>query len=251
MKISIVTPTYERERFLPALYDSFCAQTYPDLELLVGDDSTASSAFFSRLSDPRVRYVHFPARLSTGEKRNRLIASAAGEVIVFFDDDDYYAPHYVETMVKALHGADLVKLVGWYVLWAPARALFYWDTTSNHPTHFNLGKGSVALVSDKRFGSDFVAKNVDGYGFSYVFRRSALEKARFPDLTLGEDLPFVTDLRRAGGTIVHVADECASAVHILHGLTSSVVFPQYRLPPAVVERLFPGLAAHLARANMG
>ena len=97
---------------------------------------------------------------------------------------------------------------------------------------------------------DFVAKNVDGYGFSYVFRRSALEKARFPDWSLGEDLPFVTDLRRGGGTIVHVADERASAVHILHGRTSSVVFPQYRLPPAVAERLFPDLAAHLARANI-
>lgn len=250
MKISIVTPTYERERFLPALYESFRAQTYPALELLVGDDSAVPSAFFSGLSDPRVRYVHFDARLSTGEKRNRLIGTAAGEVIVFFDDDDYYAPHYVDTMVRALGSADLVKLVGWYALWAPERALFYWDTTNNHAVHFNVGKGSVALVSEKRFGPDFVAKNVDGYGFSYVFRRSVLERARFPDWTLGEDLSFVTELRRAGGVIAHVPDECASAVHILHGLTSSVAFPQYRLPATVANRLFPGLAGHLVRANI-
>ena len=249
MKVSVVTPTYNRERFLPAFYAMFGAQTHPELELLVGDDSPAPSAFFTGVRDVRVRYTHWTARMSIGEKRNRLIEQATGEVIVAFDDDDYYAPHYVATMVQALGDADLVKLAGWYAYSVPEQALFYWDTSVNHAMHFKVGNGPMAMVSANQFGPDFVVQNSNGYGFSYVFRRSVYGAVRFPDLTLGEDGAFANALRRSGRRIVHMQDRDVSVVHLLHGRTTSMAFPQYRLPPGLEQRLFPGLAAHLAHAK--
>ena len=59
-------------------------------------------------------YTHVTERLTIGEKRNRLIAASSGQVIVHFDDDDYYAPCYVEWMLRQLGDHDLVKLVGWF-----------------------------------------------------------------------------------------------------------------------------------------
>ena len=47
MKVSVLAPTYQREQYLPALYTLFQAQTYPDLELLVLDDSPQPSPFFT------------------------------------------------------------------------------------------------------------------------------------------------------------------------------------------------------------
>ena len=60
MRISIITPTYGRERYLPGLYRNFAEQTHADRELLIHDDSPEASPFFSTLRDPRVSYLHAP-----------------------------------------------------------------------------------------------------------------------------------------------------------------------------------------------
>jgi glycosyltransferase involved in cell wall biosynthesis len=245
MKISVVTPTFGRQGYLPSLYRCFISQTHPDRELLIHDDSPAPSPFFSQLSDPRVRYVHEPTRLTTGEKRNRLVELAQGELVAFFDDDDHYAPEYLGAMAERLGDADLVKLVGWFALSVPDDALFYWDTAVNHPLHYKVGEGPIGFVSSAQFKPDFVTKNRDGYGFSYLFKRSAFGVARFPAKSFGEDLPFVERLRAEGRPIAHAEDNDGMVVHILHNRNSSVIFPQYRLPRGLAGRLFPDLAGYL------
>ena len=255
MRVSVITPTFGRERFLPSLYRCFAEQTHEDRELLVYDDSPTPSRFFTSLSasaalsDPRVRYLHAPARLTIGEKRNRLIELAHGELIAFFDDDDHYAPGYLAAMVAALGDADFVKLAGWFALSIPDDAFFFWDTAQNHPLHYKVGEGPVGFVTSGQFKPDFVAKNVDGYGFSYLFRRAVFDSnlgpARFPARNFGEDLPFVVALRAAGATVRHASDDAGLVVHLLHNRNSSVIFPQYRLPRALAARLFPGLAGYL------
>lgn len=259
MRVSVITPTFGRERFLPSLYRCFTEQTHEDRELLVYDDSPTPSPFFTSasasaaLSDPRVRYLHAPARLTIGEKRNRLIELARGELIAFFDDDDHYAPGYLTAMVAALGDADFVKLAGWFALSIPDDAFFFWDTAENHPLHYKVGEGPVGFVTSGQFKPDFIARNVDGYGFSYLFRRAVFDldagtpagPARFPAKNFGEDLPFVAALRAAGATIRHAADDAGLVVHLLHDRNSSVIYPQYRLPRALAARLFPGLAGYL------
>lgn len=247
MKISIITPTYGRERYLPSLYRSFADQTHDDRELLIHDDSPAPSAFFAALRDPRVSYRHTAARVTIGEKRNQLIERATGDLIAFFDDDDFYAPSYLTAMAAALGDADLVKLSGWFALSVPDDAFFYWDTAQNQPLHYKVGEGAITFVTSGQFKPDFAAKNVDGYGFSYLFRRGIFGAGlRFPDKSFGEDLPFVQALRAAGRVVRHVQDDAGLVVHFLHNRNSSVIFPQYRLPRALAPRLFPGLPSYLA-----
>jgi glycosyltransferase involved in cell wall biosynthesis len=246
MQLSVITPTFARERFLPSLYRCFAEQTLDARELLVFDDSPTPSPFFAALSDARVKYLHSPMRLTIGEKRNRLIELAQGELIAFFDDDDHYAPAYLAAMTGALGDADLVKLSGWFALSIPDDAFFFWDTAHNHALHYKVGEGPVGFVTSAQLKPDFVAKNIDGYGFSYLFRRAVFDReARFPAKNFGEDLPFVTALRAAGARIRHVEDDAGLVVHLLHDRNSSVIFPQYRLPRALAARLFPGLAAYL------
>jgi glycosyltransferase involved in cell wall biosynthesis len=246
MRISIITPTFGRERCLPGLYRSFAEQTYSDRELLVFDDSPSPSPFFTGLRDPRVIYLHAPERLTIGEKRNRLIERASGEIVAFFDDDDHYEPGYLASMVGALGDADLVKLSGWFALSIPDDAFFFWDTAQNHPLHYKVGEGAIAFVTSGQFKPDFAAKNVDGYGFSYLFRRRLFGAARFPNQSFGEDLPFVTAVRAGGGKVRHLQDDSGLVEHLLHNLNRSVIFPQYRLPRSLADHLFPGLATYLA-----
>src|SRR5262245_42532069 len=110
VKISVVSPTYNRQERHENLYKAFSQQTYPDRELLVLDDSEAPSPFFSALKDPLVQYYHLACRMGLGTKRNSLVKAAKGELIAHFDDDDYYAPTYLQVMQKELGQASLVKL---------------------------------------------------------------------------------------------------------------------------------------------
>ena len=174
--------------------------------MLIHDDSPEPSPFFAALRDQRVSYVHAATRVTIGEKRNQLVERATGDLIAFFDDDDFYAPGYLAAMAAALGDADLVKLSGWFALSVPDDAFFFWDTAQHHPLHHKVGEGAITFVTSGQFKPDFAAKNVDGYGFSYLFRRRVFGgPARFPDKSFGEDLPFVQALRAAGGNVRHVA----------------------------------------------
>jgi glycosyltransferase involved in cell wall biosynthesis len=110
--VSIITPTYRREEFLPYTARWVRAQTYPHFEWLILDDSPVPNPLLAADSDPRIRYQHVEQRLSIGEKRNRLVAMARGEFIAHFDDDDYYAPRFLELMISSLDAnrADFANL---------------------------------------------------------------------------------------------------------------------------------------------
>lgn len=118
--VSVVTPTYNRRRFLPALISCYKAQTYPKhrMEWIVLDDGTDSvedvfvGAACASAGIPNVRYIRLAEKVTIGAKRNRLNAEARGEIIVAMDDDDFYSPERVSTVVTAFKKQPKVELAG-------------------------------------------------------------------------------------------------------------------------------------------
>src|SRR5450755_929336 len=96
-RVSIITPTKDRQNLLPALWNCVQAQHFQDIEWLIHDGSPGR-AVFDGINDPRIRYMHEPQPMSIGVKRNVLCDAAQGEIIVHFDDDDFYGPHYIRDM---------------------------------------------------------------------------------------------------------------------------------------------------------
>ena len=117
--VSVVTPTYNRRRFMPALIACYKAQTYPKhrMEWIILDDGTDSvedifSAAELRAAVPNLRYIRLAEKLTIGAKRNRLNAEARGEIIVAMDDDDYYVPERISAVVTAFKKQPRVQLAG-------------------------------------------------------------------------------------------------------------------------------------------
>ena len=103
--VSVLTPTYNRRKFIPIAIACFKAQDYPHdrMEWIILDDGTDKvEDLFAASGLTNVRYVALPAdqKLPIGAKRNRLNEIAKGEIIVCWDDDDYYPPDRVK---KAVH----------------------------------------------------------------------------------------------------------------------------------------------------
>ena len=141
--VSILTPTYNRRKFLPWLMEHIRAQAYPRerMEWVVLDDGTdcVRDLLEPVAAEFNLVYIRCETKLNIGEKRNRLHAAARGAVLVNMDDDDYYPPERVSHAVNVLLSKK-VDLVG-----ASRNQLFYsddgsiWETGPFGPNHATFG----------------------------------------------------------------------------------------------------------------
>jgi len=115
--VSVVTPTYNRRKFLPSLIECYKSQTYPKehMEWIILDDGDdCVKDVFDEVSKiiPNVRYIRHPTKLLIGAKRNILNREAKGEIIVAMDDDDFYFPERVSTAVVNFARNKTIELAG-------------------------------------------------------------------------------------------------------------------------------------------
>lgn len=102
--VSIVVPTYDRERLLPRALDSIIAQTFGDWEIVLVDDGSTDGtpelveAYRQRLGD-RLVYLR-QANTGCCGARNRGIDAARGRFIAFLDSDDEFLPHKLERQLR-------------------------------------------------------------------------------------------------------------------------------------------------------
>lgn len=237
--VSIITPTYGREQFLRETWKYVSSQTHLNWEWLVLDDSPESCAWLTSVGDPRLRYLHTPERLSIGAKRNRLIAAARGDFIAHFDDDDYYAPQYVERMVGQLiaHDADFVHLCSWYLFDLRHDFFGFWALRQTTGLHYCCYADRVRLLNFTDKDQPAMENNYLGYGFTYVYRRTACTDMLFGDVNWCEETPFV-DRMRERGKLLTLDDQTGMVLHVLHPRSSSSCFPQYHLPTFLLPSMF-------------
>ena len=115
--VSVLTPTYNRRRFIPAIIECYKAQTYPKdrMEWIILDDGSDKVKDMFELyakGIPNVRYISMDEKMNIGAKRNRLNREAKGTIMVCMDDDDFYPPERVAHAVTKLLAQPKVDLAG-------------------------------------------------------------------------------------------------------------------------------------------
>lgn len=115
--VSIITPTYNRARFIPMLIQCVMHQDYPKdrMEWIVYDDgSEPVEKLFADVqkSFPNFRYIYESEKVNIGAKRNRLNKEAKGIIIVAMDDDDYYPPTRVSHVITKFNQHPNHQLAG-------------------------------------------------------------------------------------------------------------------------------------------
>ena len=108
VKISVIVPIYNAEKYLEQCLDSIVAQTLEDIEIILIDDgSTDSCSEICKkyLSDSRVTYYR-KENEGLAAARADGIARANGEYIGFVDSDDWIKPYMYEKMYNAAKSND-------------------------------------------------------------------------------------------------------------------------------------------------
>lgn len=103
--ISIVTPFYNRHKFIDLMINNFNNINYPrdKIEWVIIDDSTEKSEDIEKLQHiSELKYIHLNNHITIGHKRNLLAKYATHDYIVHFDDDDFYGSLSVVARIRAL-----------------------------------------------------------------------------------------------------------------------------------------------------
>jgi glycosyltransferase involved in cell wall biosynthesis len=101
--ISICIPTYRRPDLLAKALMSCLSQTYPQLEIVVGDDSPDDESerlvsHYESLHPGRIRYKHHLPSLGQNSNVNDLFARAQGSRLLLLHDDDLLLPNAVSSL---------------------------------------------------------------------------------------------------------------------------------------------------------
>jgi len=102
-RVTVILPTYNRERYLAGAVGSVLGQTFGDFELLIVDDGSTdtTAALIGAVDDDRVRYF-VTSHCGVSAAVNVGLRHARGEYIARLDSDDLFVPEALATLVAAL-----------------------------------------------------------------------------------------------------------------------------------------------------
>jgi glycosyltransferase involved in cell wall biosynthesis len=177
MKISVIIPVFNGEKYVAQCLENILHQTYKNLEIIVIDDgSTDNSATIAE---------QYPVQVIRQENqgpsvsRNKGIEAATGEYIHFMDVDDWINLDYYTHMAEAvtLTNADIAC-----------------SEMINERTPYEtllFSNRWLLVTTDDKF--QVTNAHTQGYVWRYIFRKSFLneKELRFKtELRFVEDLPF-------------------------------------------------------------
>lgn len=126
VKISIIVPIYNVEKFLKKCIDSILEQDFEDFELiLINDGSTDNSLEIAKkYCDERIVLID-KKNEGLSATRNLGIKRAKGEYILHIDSDDWIAPNYLKTVYsEALSQEAEIVITDYYINYSDKVAIY-------------------------------------------------------------------------------------------------------------------------------
>jgi len=110
--VSVIIPTYNHGRFLPAAIESVLAQTYDDVEIIVVDDFSTDNTeeIVGAYPSPRVTYIKSANKGIVATSRNVGARAAVGEYLAFLDADDIWETNKLELQLPHLADATVAAV---------------------------------------------------------------------------------------------------------------------------------------------
>lgn len=118
--VSVVIPTFNRERTIKRAVDSVLNQTYKDIEVIVVDDCSTDNTekIIMEYNDSRLKYYKLNKNSGACVARNKGVELAKGEYIAFQDSDDSWDENKLEIQLNNMEKNDsdvdfcMIKVVG-------------------------------------------------------------------------------------------------------------------------------------------
>jgi glycosyltransferase involved in cell wall biosynthesis len=153
---SVIVPTWNEAKYLPALLDSLRHQTRPPLEILVADSGSTDGT--QEAAEARGALVLEGERRGPGEGRNRGAHAARGDPFVFVDADCVAPPDLLETIDAAM---DEPGVIG--------------GATGFMPAHGNIMERALFFLANGYQRAMTLWGYPHNAGYCFFFRREAFQ----------------------------------------------------------------------------
>lgn len=179
MRISIIIPVYNVEKYLRRCMDSILNQDYKNIEIiLINDGSTDKSEYICKEYSERNKNIKFISQNNKGiaETRNIGLKHATGEYVTFLDSDDWVESNIYSILIRTAeeYNSDIV-VCGYNKYYEGGRIQSL--TPYKEITHFN---GKEALAENLK-------GNITTVLWDKLYRRSLFDGVKIPNIKCFED----------------------------------------------------------------
>lgn len=112
--ISVIIPTYNREKKIISSIISILNQTYTNYEIIIVDDGSTDNtehvinALQNQPFYNKIKYIKLPENKGCWNARNVGIQNSNGKYIIFNDSDDISSPNRIEILYKTIKKYNLL-----------------------------------------------------------------------------------------------------------------------------------------------
>lgn len=115
IKVSIIVPIYNTERYLKQCIESLLNQTYENIEVIIIDDQSTDNTTEimkeMQNKDKRIRCIYNKTNIGAYLSRKSGLKISTGNYLMFIDADDWIEKNTIEVLIKKIkkYNADLIK----------------------------------------------------------------------------------------------------------------------------------------------
>jgi len=190
MKLSIVVPLYNKEKYIDRCVQSLLAQDMSPSEyeiIIVDDGSTDSSGSIARNYEIKHSNIHLFRQKNggAGAARNRGLEIAKGDFIYFLDADDYIATNVLKCLLE-LCELNKLEILGFNTKYTKDGSLI--DSLTQNLQELNVQvKDGITFIAERGFRNE---------AWWYIIKKSFLMDTgiKFPEGRFIQDSIFTAGL---------------------------------------------------------
>ncbi len=182
MKVSVIVPVYNTEKYLKKSIVSLLKQNFEDYEIIVINDLSPGNAeeIIKSYNDKKIVYIKNKTNKGIGYNRNLGIKKAKGEYVCFIDSDDYVKEDFISKMYNYSKENNLDLCVCDYV---------NVDEEGNKLKEFNLSDFCITNYEE----NNKILCEINLAPWNKLYKKDMLvkNKIEFSETLKYEDLSFV------------------------------------------------------------
>lgn len=204
IKISVIVPVYNTEKYLKKCIDSILNQSFKEFEIIiVNDGSTDRSADI--LEEYKTKYDNIVVinkkNEGQGVARNKALEICRGEYIAFVDSDDYIESNMLQSMYTKNLKNDLDIVVCNYK---------FVDINGNRIRDDNIVLNDNEIINKMECIKRFLVTNtIEGFSCNKLFKKKLFDdkNIRYPESMKYEDIPTIATLLANANRIGFINEE--------------------------------------------
>lgn len=229
MKLSVIIPVHNGEEYIARCVNNIMAAVNvlrnDESEIIVINDGSEDGTHLRikelLLHHPEIKY-QMTEDIGVSASRNLGASIAEGDYVSFVDSDDIVKPDMFVKLLKIAEETDSDVVGCGFFKWS--------DNDVRYTAEVGNPLAKTEYVQYK--GQEFInAQIVNGNSrcWSKIYKKSLLQKVTFrEDLTIGEDMVFLSDCALGGATFVELANYDGYGYYLNpHGAINRKFTPRY------------------------